>query len=94
MTRTHAQTSTESWPTAARRKTWTSCASALVVVVIASSCAPKVIVEAPPGCPELTPAALERLLSDDTPEEIRDWYWNEYDPFCEALYEASRDHRE
>lgn len=71
-----------------------TCGLGLAVVASASSCARKVLVEPPPPCPELTEAQLEILLGGETPQELVDWYWNQFDPFCEALYEASRNHRE
>lgn len=85
-----ARSSIGRWPTGARRRISRIFASALLVAATASSgCITKVIVEPPPPCPEPPVPVLERILADDA---IRDWYWFELDPYCEALYEANRNH--
>jgi len=60
--------------------------SALLLAGGVVSCAanPRVTVEAP-TCPEPPDA----LFAEDLPEGWEDWYLNELEPFCHALYRAA-----
>lgn len=59
--------------------------SLLVLALLLSGClTPKVIVESP-QCPD-TP---DHLFDLPMHHEWADWYLTEYDPFCEALRDAS-----
>lgn len=91
--RTRERTSTGRWRIGAWRRISRSWLSAVAVAASVCSCAPKVIVEPPPACPELTDEQFT-LLVEQAPKELVDWYWNQFDPFCEALYDATRNHRE
>jgi hypothetical protein len=60
----------------------------LAVAVATSGCCTLPVVELVP-CEDPSEAAMQQI--DQLPELWFDWYWNVYDPRCEAIFNAMQD---
>jgi len=68
---------------------WMIFAAALLAgTLLAGCCKPQPVPAL--ECPDPNDELLSEEMLRTLPPEWFDWYWNEYDPWCEALFNARR----